>query len=709
MGTAAPDDSPESGLIKDLEPLVEKLARWQYAASGEGLASWEEISEADRRRFRQGARQTLSAIGAAGFRVSRPPGTEGDAAGSEEDGAPPPEAGLPECRKMAERFLRSGDPLLAYNVVQQGFETWPNDLRLRQLKSLALARSGAVQRAIDVLQALRAEGHADGETMGLLARTMKDLATSASDADTRAADLKVAFELYEEAYLRESRQGHTDEAYYTGINAATMALLRGSVARAREIAVHVRELCGRALERAENDEDAYWIHATQAEAALILREREEAEARYGDAAKTAGSRYGDLASTRRQARLILEHMGESDDWLERILAVPPVLIFTGHMIDRPGRTTPSFPPSAEPMVRDEIQKRLERIRPVAAYGSAACGADILCLEAMLDLGGEIHVTLPFPPEEFRRVSVDIVPDPSWGGRFERVLEAADSVALASEHRVEWSASSFEYANLILTGMGRLRSQLLETSVVGLAVWNGGRAGGAGGTGDVVELWRRRGVPLEHVDMASTRGSQARPVAPPPGGPNGPSPPGGIGPGRPPHEIKAMLFADAVGYSKFTENQITIFIDRFLGAVAALNDTTAHAPIYTQTVGDGLYFVFANTSDAGHYALELSELVRGNDWQSYGLPATFDIRIGLHCGPVFRCQDPVTKLRMYTGFHTSRTARIEPITPPGQVYASSAFAAVASATGVDDLDFGYIGRTRLAKKYGSLALYHVQRP
>ena len=171
----------------------------------------------------------------------------------------------------------------------------------------------------------------------------------------------------------------------------------------------------------------------------------------------------------------------------------------------------------------------------------------------------------------------------------------------------------------------------------------------------------------------------------------------------------MLFADAVGYSKFTENQITIFIDRFLGAVAALNDTTAHAPIYTQTVGDGLYFVFRNTSDAGHYALELSELVRGNDWPGYGLPTNFDIRIGLHCGPVFRCQDPVTKLGMFTGFHTSRTARIEPITPPGQVYASSAFAAVASATGVDDLDFGYIGRTRLAKKYGSLALYHVQRP
>ena len=709
MCAAAPDDRRDPSLNDDLEPLVEALARWQYAASGAGLTTWEALSESDRQAAFQLARQTLRAIGAAGYQISRTPGAGDEASTGTEETASRPEHDLPEYRSLAERFLRSGDPLLAYNLTQQGLETWPDDLRLRQLQSLALARSGAVQRAIDVLQALRADGHADGETMGLLARTMKDLAIAASDADTRDADLKAAFDLYEEAYLRESRQGHTDEAYYTGINAATMALLRGDEARAREIAAHVRELCARALESAENDAGAYWIHATQAEAALILRERAEAEARYADAARVAGSRYGDLASTRRQARLLLEHMSESDDWLEKVLAVPPVLVYTGHMIDRPGRAKPGFPASAEPMIREEITKRLESIRPVAAYGSAACGADILCLEAMLELGGEIHITLPFPPEEFRKVSVDIVPDPSWGERFERVLEAADSVVLACEHHVEWSTSSFEYANLILTGMGRLRSQLLETSLVGLAVWNGGPAGGAGGTGDVVELWRGRGVPLEHVDMAAIRGSQPGPATAPSGGPNGPSPSAGIGPGRPPHEIKAMLFADAVGYSKFTEKQITIFIDRFLGAVAALNDTTVHAPIYTQTVGDGLYFVFRNTSDAGHYALELSELVRGNDWQGYGLPTTFDIRIGVHCGPVFRCQDPVTRLPMFTGFHTSRTARIEPITPPGQVYASSAFAAVASATGVDDLDFGYIGRTRLAKKYGSLALYHVQRP
>jgi len=183
---------------------------------------------------------------------------------------------------------------------------------------------------------------------------------------------------------------------------------------------------------------------------------------------------------------------------------------------------------------------------------------------------------------------------------------------------------------------------------------------------------------------------------------------GLGPGFS-YEIKAMLFADAVGFSKMTEDQIPIFIRTFMGAVDALNERTAYKPIHMQTSGDGLYFVFRDTKDAGHYALELNAIVRATDWTALGLPPSFDLRIGLHCGPIFCCKDPVTHEMLYTGSHTSRTARIEPITPPGQVYTSSAFAAVAAATGVDDLGFSYIGRIPLAKQYGSLALYHVQRP
>jgi class 3 adenylate cyclase len=118
-------------------------------------------------------------------------------------------------------------------------------------------------------------------------------------------------------------------------------------------------------------------------------------------------------------------------------------------------------------------------------------------------------------------------------------------------------------------------------------------------------------------------------------------------------------------------------------------------------------VFANATDAAHYALELSALAAGTDWVAQGLPPAFNLRIALHCGPVFCGQDPITGTSLYTGPHTSRAARIEPITPPGQVYASSAFAAVAAAGGADGIDMRYVGTIPLATRSGTLALYNLQ--
>ena len=692
-GTGSSDAAP-TPVADPLAPLVDALARSLFAAGGHGLTAWDALPDAGRAEHVQAARRMVQATLAAGFLISRAP----DAPAATET-APTPCDGAPPCREQAERFLRAGEPLLAYNAVQLGLEKWPGDLRLRQLQSLALARSGAIARANQGLRRLRDEGHVDAETLGLLARTHKDLGTTAQDAALRAFHLKEAYSLYNEAYERASREGHGADAYYTGINAATMAFLRGESERAHTIARHVRALCASELARAGVSGE-YWLRATLAEAALILGERAEAEAQYAAAARLAGRRHGDLASTRGQARLLLAHMGEDAAWLARVLEIPPVVVYSGHMISSAGRGNGAFPAALEGAVRDEIRRRLERIRPVAAYGSAACGTDILCLEAVQELGGETHVTLPFPPAEFRKVSVDLAP--GWGERFDRVLAAADSVGVASDHPAEGSLSGFEYANLILTGTGRLRAQVLGTSLVGLAVWDGCPSRGRGGTADVVDLWHARGITVERVDIAALGRAQlgeaakAAPAAAPPREESVPLR----------HEIKAMLFADAVGYSKLTENQIPIFIRHFLGAVGALNERTAHRPIHMQTAGDGLYFVFHGTQQAAHYALELNRLMRTTDWTALGLPASFDLRIALHCGPVFCGQDPVTKEPLYTGSHTSRTARIEPITPPGQVYTSGAFAAVAAATGVDDLGFSYVGRIPLAKHYGSLALYHV---
>jgi len=65
----------------------------------------------------------------------------------------------------------------------------------------------------------------------------------------------------------------------------------------------------------------------------------------------------------------------------------------------------------------------------------------------------------------------------------------------------------------------------------------------------------------------------------------------------PHRIKALLFADAVGYSQLTEDQIPRYVSGFLGAVADLNRRTRHKFEHVETAGDGLYMVFEDALDA----------------------------------------------------------------------------------------------------------------
>lgn len=612
-------------------------------------------------------------------------------------------------QRAAEKFLHMGEPLLAYNEIQQALEENPGDFRLRQLKGLALARSGALRRANDVLTVLREEGFTDAETMGPLARTHKDLALSATDSLSRERHLVAAFEIYLQAYRNALSQDLVAEAYYTGINAAAIELLRQHVESARAIAKDVERLCQIALQQVSGEAaDEYWPRATLAEAALIDGDLDVARRRYADAVSVAGKNYGDLSSTKHQARILLNHLNIDLSWLDKAIRIPPVIVFTGHMIDAPDRAVPRFPATAVEEVRSRILHRLEELRPAAAYGSAACGADILCLECVRELGGELHIVLPFPADQFRAESVNFCRDGNWGDRFDELLEAADEVLVVSDKPPPSGVSTFQYANLVMTGLARLRSQMLETDLHGLAIWDGTGTGDVGGTSSVVDMWSRYGVPLEHVmpcPESGHRENASLETAPLVSHTSDSS-----NDDRDfLYEVKTMLFTDAVGYSRLSEDQIPLFFEHYLGAIARYNELTDFRAEHIETAGDGMYMIFDDAQAAGHYALGLSDLINGRDWHRLGLPEDLSVRIGLHCGPVFVGRDPITGMPLYTGMHTCRTARIEPITPPGQVYASGAYAAVAAARGIEGLRFSYIGRTQLAKQYGALALYNVKRP
>src|SRR4051812_34501730 len=591
---------------------------------------------------------------------------------------------------LTRKILADGEPLLAYDVVAEALKLWPSDISLRQLQGLALARSGATERANAILLELRSEGARDEETLGMLGRTYKDLSERAKSPQ-REELFRNAAEIYNEAY--EASGG-----YYTGINAATMNLVVGEEGRACAIAEKVREQCLAEVEDPAGD--PYWEYAALGEAALICQDWADADKWYGRAAEQAQKRYGDLQSSRRNARLILKYWRKDLPTVENHLHVPAVMVFAGHMIDRPDREGPRFPPADETAVAKQIKAEVERLKPGFGFSSAACGSDILFLEAMLRREAEVTVVLPYQLEQFIADSVGIIPGSNWRDRFDRILQEATRIVIASNQQLELGGVSYEFCNEMVLGLGSIKARQLDTELLSLAVWNGQTGDGPGGSASVVESWRSLG--LDPVVIGLPHAEADPPARKEFHGEAGAQAPGFAA------RIVPILFADAVGFSKLDEAEVPRFVKHFLGAIAALAKNFSGQILARNTWGDGLYFIFSDIAAAGEFGLELAGFAAHTDWSAKGLRPGLNLRIGLHAGPVYEFDDPITGSRSYSGTHVSRAARIEPITPPGNVYASESFAALAAAHGARGFTCDYVGQTPLAKDYGAIPTYHVRR-
>ncbi len=101
------------------------------------------------------------------------------------------------------------------------------------------------------------------------------------------------------------------------------------------------------------------------------------------------------------------------------------------MIDSADRLRSRFPSDLVPAVAKEIKERLHRCDAQIGISSAACGSDLLFIEAMLERGAEIHVVLPWRKEEFLRTSVAINNDNYWTQKFDQLLNEVTSVTYLS--------------------------------------------------------------------------------------------------------------------------------------------------------------------------------------------------------------------------------------------------------------------------------------
>ena len=176
-----------------------------------------------------------------------------------------------------------------------------------------------------------------------------------------------------------------------------------------------------------------------------------------------------------------------------------IFLFSGHMIDKPDRKLPRFPPECEPRITAAIDATLAGLGAGPAdlgITQGACGGDLLFAEAMLKRGAALELLLPLPEEAFVVRSVDFkkassaVPD-RWRDRFHAVRQqpSVRTSVMPAERGSEESDGVFERCNLWM--LERALSFGAD-KVRFICVWNGDGGDGPGGTDHMREAVQKSG-------------------------------------------------------------------------------------------------------------------------------------------------------------------------------------------------------------------------
>ena len=94
--------------------------------------------------------------------------------------------------------------------------------------------------------------------------------------------------------------------------------------------------------------------------------------------------------------------------MDKVKAPPHIIIFTGHMLDAPGRKVPRFPAASEDLARKMIRQAVEKeVRETRAAGKelfgisgGASGGDILFQEVCNAMGIPSKMYLALPKDTY---------------------------------------------------------------------------------------------------------------------------------------------------------------------------------------------------------------------------------------------------------------------------------------------------------------------
>ncbi len=175
-----------------------------------------------------------------------------------------------------------------------------------------------------------------------------------------------------------------------------------------------------------------------------------------------------------------------------------VIALAGRRVDAPGADTTRFPAAHVAAVRARIRELLLEQQAQAIVCSAACGADLLALEAAQGLGIRRRIVLPYTRARFRETSVVDRPG-DWGERFDAMVDAAEvSGDLVVLGYAEGDETAYLATNTAIFEQAAVLAEQLHQTMGAAVVWDGAARGEDDVTAAFLREAQHRGCPVWQV-------------------------------------------------------------------------------------------------------------------------------------------------------------------------------------------------------------------
>lgn len=521
--------------------------------------------------------------------------------------------------------------------------------RVLQLRALALARCGNYRSARALLLALHAKGATDAETLGLIGRTWKDEALTATDKDQKIAALSEAYRWYRSSYDR-----HCDS--YTGINAAAMAILTGNREEGRRVALEVIALF------TESSTKDYWALATLAEAYLIIEEFDKALQYCEWARNQAAGNWANLHTTRQQLQSLALALGLNHDLIQAKLHPPGILLF----FDTQCSLETGAGAEHLAIWREELRRYMIANHIEILYGAEQSEVEQICFEVAEELGIERHIFHGLASHSDASFS-DPAADPddysSWRVRRRRdTTTAYAGIRFAGAALARGLGIGSRVRVLIAKGAADelAESALAQTFALSdlaheILPRNGGR----------IYKTMRKGLPsnVSPTDILMKRGKKAKECT-----------------------ICSLI---QFGWSPSCSPDIDDFAQTFLEPVAHMCCASSNAPVWRHLGPDTLSLFFNSAHDALCWVEQFYRF-QGDAPVPHSVISTYGVRAMLHTGIADYFLDPITCQFIYWGSVWHDAQQFLSSVPEGMICASDSFVAKYRWEGAVDRDFVFFG-------------------